>query len=135
MKKYYYIILLIVDEYRTINSMTEDEIETERRNAEASAIMEETEHYLTLLRDLENEFALHTLIANGIRCAAHTLQLAIKDALKSSKIKVLLNVCRMSCKLLRKSSYKNRMRDQKFDIPSPRLDTAFRWNSTFRMVR
>lgn len=125
----------VIDEYHTMNSMNDDEMETERRNAEASEILEDTSHYLELLKDLQNDFALHTLLACGIRCAAHTLQLAMKGALKSTKIKILLNVCRMACKLLRKQSYKNKLKDENIQIPLPSLDCAVRWNSTFKMVK
>lgn len=125
----------VVDDYNTINSMTVDEIEAKRRNDEASEILDDSSHYLELLKDLENEFILHTLITNGIRCAAHTLQLAMKGALKSTKIATLLNVCRTACKLLRKQSYKNRLRNANIKIPLPNLDCAVRWNSTFRMVK
>lgn len=124
----------VVDEYNTLNSMTDVEIETEKRNAEASQILEDTSHYLELLKDLQNEFVLHTLFASGIRCAAHTLQLAMKGALKTTKIKILLNVCRTACKLLRKKSYKNKLHNENIQITLPSLDCEVRWNSTFKMV-
>lgn len=124
----------IVDEYHTVNLMTNTEIEAERRNAEAYEILEETSNYLNLLKDLQNEFILHTLNTSGIKCAAHTLQLAIKSALKSARIGILINVCRMSCKLVRKISYKNEMRKQNLKEIRPRLDVAVRWNSTYMMV-
>lgn len=46
-------------------------------------------------------------------------------------------MCRLACKLLRKSPYKNRLLDQKLKIVLPPLDCAVpgRWNSTYRMVR
>lgn len=114
--------------------MTDADIEAERRNADASEILEEKSHYFNLLKDLQNEFVLHTLNTSGIKCAAHTLQLAIKSALKSAKIGILINVCRMACKLVRKISYKNSLRKQNLKEVRPRLDCAVRWNSTFLMV-
>lgn len=126
----------VVEEYHTINKLTAVEVEEEMRNAEANAIMEDEPYYLNLLKDLQNEFVLYTLIASGIKCAAHTLQLAVKGALKMVKIQVLLKVCRTACKLLRKTSYKNRLRDRKIEIKKlPGLDCAVRWNSTYVMVR
>lgn len=124
----------IIDEYRAINSMSDAEIEAERRNVEAAEILEDTSHYLNLLKELGNEFILYTLNTHGIKCAAHTLQLAIKNALKSSKIAILIQMCRMICKLLRKQAYKNKMREQNFEEVSPPLDCKVRWNSTFKMV-
>lgn len=76
----------VVDEYHALHSLNDADIEAERRNAEANEILEETSHYLNLLKDLQNEFVLHTLNTSGIKCAAHTLQLAIKSSLRSAKI-------------------------------------------------
>lgn len=124
----------IVNEYHAFNSLTHEEIEAERRNAEASEILEDSSHYLDMLKDLQNEFVLHTLNTSGIKCAAHTLQLAIKNALKSSKVAILINLCRMACKLMRKTSYKNILREYGLKEVCPRLDCTVRWNSTFIMV-
>lgn len=124
----------IIDEYRAFNLMADAEIEAERRNIEAAEILEDTSHYLNLLKELENEFILYTLNTSGIKCAAHTLQLTIKNALESTKIGVLIKMCRMICKLLRKQSYKNIMREHNLKEVSPPLDCKVRWNSTFKIV-
>lgn len=124
----------IIHEYNAVNANMTDAIENEARNAEAREILNETERYLEILKELHNDFALHTLSAHGIKCAAHTLQLATKDALKVSSARALINVCRAACKLLRKKKYKNRMSTQNFKVVLPKLDCIVRWNSTFVMV-
>lgn len=127
-------IAKIVDEYNSVNSMTDIELEAERRNAEANAILDEDSYYLDLLKDLQNDFVLHTIHTSGIKCAAHTLQLGINDWLKLPRISVLLNVCRAGCKLLKKSSYRQRANAQKLEMKIPPRDNATRWNSAYRMV-
>lgn len=124
----------IINEYNVMNTMTVGEVETERRNAEACEILDDTSHYLNLLKNLQNDFILHTLNASGIKCAAHTLQLAMKSALDTLKIQTLIGVCRMACKMMRKQSYKNTMHEQNFKVVFPKLDCEVRWNSTFKMV-
>lgn len=125
----------IIDEFNSMQNMSSEELrELEKREAEIQEILDDSSHYFDLLKLLENEFAAHTLNSHGIRCAAHTLQLAMKKALKETKIRVLIDMCRIACKLLRKASYKNRMHDQNLKIVLPRLDCAVRWNSTYRMV-
>lgn len=124
----------IINEYNAMNMMTVEEAEAERRNAEACEILDDTSHYLNLLKTLQNDFILHTLNASGIKCAAHTLQLAMKSALDTSRVQTLIAVCRMACKMMRKQSYKNTMIEQNFKVVFPKLDSIVRWNSTFKMV-
>lgn len=124
----------IINEYNIMSSMTIDELEAERRSAEANEILDDTSHYLNLLKKLQNVFVLHTLTASGIKCVAHTLQLAVKSTLKTTRIRTLIAVCRMACKMMRKQSYKNRMFAQNFKVVFPKLDCKVRWNSTFKMV-
>lgn len=125
----------IFDEFNSIQNMSPEELrEAEEREAEIQEILDDSSHYFDLLKLLQNEFAAHTLNSHGIRCAAHTLQLAMKKALKGKQIRVLIDMCRIASKMLRKASYKNRMHEQNLKIFLPRLDCAVRWNSTYRMV-
>lgn len=125
----------IIEEFNSIKELSSEELhENEKRAAEIQEILDDSSHYLDLLKLLQNEFAVHTLNSSGIRCAAHTLQLAIQKALKGTKVRVIIDMCRIACKLLRKASYKNRMREQNLGFVSPRLDCKIRWNSTYRMV-
>lgn len=97
-------------------------------------MLDETSHYLELLSELENEFATQTLKSNGIRCAAHVLQLAVKDALKTQSILTLIKICRTVCKLLRSKKYIYKLEKNNIAFKLPRLDCITRWSSTYRMV-
>lgn len=57
-----------------------------------------------LLRDVEDIFANQTININGIRCAAHTLQLAVMKALKFADFQIVIRLTREVCKELRKPS-------------------------------
>lgn len=128
-------ILNILEEFDSINLMTEAELrDAEEHDAEIMELLDDSSHYIELLKFLQNDFIMHTINSSGIRCAAHTLQLAVKNALKTRSVRVLIDMCRIACKLLRKSAYRNRMRDQNLKIVLPPLDCAVRWNSTYKMV-
>lgn len=72
---------------------------------------------------------------HGIRCAAHTLQLAVMQALKTGDFEVLIQLCREVCKELRKNSVQIEMEDNGIPFKIPRIDVVTRWNSTHVMVR
>lgn len=88
-----------------------------------------------LLRDLENLIDEHTLNISGIRCAAHTLQLAVQSALKIADFQILVRLCRAVCRELRKTSRVHELRDNRIPFKVPRYDCKTRWNSTYLMVR
>lgn len=68
----------------------------------------------------------------SIKCAAHTLQLAIKDFFVANKIN-LVNRVRQVAKTLRNPSYRHSM--QQLELKKPILDVPTRWNSTFLMMQ
>lgn len=70
----------------------------------------------------------------GIRCAVHTLQLGVKDALNISNIKILIDFCRAIVIKLRVRSYIYKIREVEPDFAVPRLDCDTRWNFTYIMV-
>lgn len=124
----------IINDYYAAKSMTDEEEEKERRRAEAFEILDDSTHFLDLIKELQNDFILHTLNTHGIKCAAHTLQLAVKKALRFTKQRSLINICRAISKLLRKQKYKNTMSEQNMKLVAPPLDCKVRWNSTYKMV-
>lgn len=107
----------------------------EERHQTVNAILDETIEFERLLKDLEKRFSIHTLNINGIRCAVHTLQLAIRDALKETGLNRLIKKCREICKLLRKGKLRTELMENNISIPVPNLDCKTRWNSIHRMVR
>lgn len=68
----------IIDEFNSIQSMSYDELrEAEKRDAEILEILDDSSHYIDLLKLLQNDFAIHTLNSNGIKCAVHSAHTAI----------------------------------------------------------
>lgn len=72
----------------------------------------------------------------GVNCSAHTLQLAVKSALKklAPKHSNVISLCRRVAKLLRLSSTHHEMNELGKKYRSPRLDVETRWSSTYMMV-
>lgn len=105
------------------------------RFEEVNDILNEANEFESLLKDLERRFSIHTLNIHGIRCAVHTLQLAIKDALEETSLTKLIQNCRNICKLLKKGKTRTILKQNQITSPIPKLDCKTRWNSTYRMVR
>lgn len=69
----------------------------------------------------------------GLLCAAHTLQLAINDAIKKLETKTgLLRKAKDVCLRLRRQNILDIISSRK--LPMPILNNVTRWNSTFCMV-
>jgi len=68
----------------------------------------------------------------GIRCVAHTLQLAVLDSLKDSTIQKLLNKVRGLVRKLRNQNYVYLIKKE--NLKTPILDCLTRWNSTYDML-
>lgn len=117
------------------DNISEAESDGAELRLEANAILNETEEFERILKELEKRFSIYTLNINGIRCAVHTLQLAIRHALKATGLKELISKCRQICKLLKKGSVKRLLTQNNIFISIPKLDCKTRWNSTYRMVR
>lgn len=125
----------IIDEFNLIQSMSDEEKrEAEKRHAEVMEMLDDSSHYMELVKSLENAFAMETLNSHGIRCVLHTLQLAVKGALKGSQVQVLIDMCRVACKLLHRASYQKKLVKKNLKIVTPPLDNKTRWNSTYMMV-
>lgn len=106
-------------------------------DGELDRILNDEGDFESLIRDLKNEYASLTLTVNGVKCAAHTLQLGVRDALndKRSKIGPLICLCRAVCKILRKQSTLYVLEENQITIRVPGLDCETRWSSTYDMVR
>lgn len=84
-----------------------------------------------LNREINPDNSIH-----GVRCAIHTLQLAIKDAIasmRSADSNVIL-LCRNIAKFMRLKSTQIEMRNKNISIVLPTLDVETRWNSTYALV-
>lgn len=72
-------------------------------------------------------------VLQGVRCAEHTLQLAVNDSLKHNNMKSLLAEVRAAVKVLRKLPYKTMFTVSKKTMP--KLDCITRWNSAYTMIK
>lgn len=72
----------------------------------------------------------------GVNCAAHTLQLAVTDALKAipSSQKNVIELIRRVAKILRLSTSKQEIIEAGINYKLPRLDCVTRWGSMYEMV-
>ena len=71
-------------------------------------------------------------ILRGLRCAAHTQQLVVDDALKQSSLKNDIANARQVCKILRNPSIMVILK--KLKRKKPILDCVTRWHSTCDML-
>lgn len=95
---------------------------------------ERLEDMVTILRNRPGDRNLCMIL---IRCAAHTLQLAVKGALKSlpKGDQNVIELCRAAAKEMRKQTTMNVMRQLNLSSILPKLDVKTRWSSTYMMVR
>lgn len=106
----------------------------EDRENEVNEILDENEDFNRLLNELQQQFSVDSLNIISIRCAAHTIQLAVRDSLKDDSVGVLVRESREVCKLLRKKNTRYALNAVGIKTTLPRMDCETRWNSTFRMV-
>lgn len=104
------------------------------RQGELDELLDDNSEYVALIESCVNELAKQTLIINAIRCAAHTLQLAVGDAVTQSHHFSFINQIREMCKFLRKATSVRELKDQKIYISLPRMDCKTRWSSLYRLV-
>lgn len=96
--------------------------------------------YSTILSVMTAEFSSYEPAIwdiTGVNCAAHTLQLAIKDALSKLTITYqnVIGLCRCVCKFLRLKSTSVTLDAVGMEHIIPRLETDTRWGSMYLMVR
>lgn len=126
---------MIADFLDELDAKKPDESETipnERDTGQQS--QEEPIDIDKLLRELEEKFSDVGLKISGIRCAAHTLQLAVIGALSTKNYKLFTRLCREVCKELRKQSTHDVLNANNITFKIPSIDCLTRWNSTYKMV-
>lgn len=97
-------------------------------------LLDDSPEYFALIENVLDAYALQTMNIHGIRCAAHTLQLAICSVLKDTKHSHLIDLFRDVAKFLRKPTSIRAMREENIRIWLPRLDVKTRWSSFYLMV-
>lgn len=71
-------------------------------------------------------------LVNCIRCAAHTLQLVVSDALKEANLSAKISECRRLAVALRKPNICIQIKAQNKRMP--KLNVPTRWNSSYDMI-
>lgn len=121
-----------------IGDFSEQEVEALMKEIEYETLLNEElsdeDIYRQLLVDLTNEFSDVEFDVSGIRCAAHTLQLAVIGALKKSNVLKWIQLCRKVAKIIRTQNLQYMIKSQNIGEKYVRLDCITRWNSTFLMV-
>lgn len=125
-----------------INKCIEDDEEQEvvTDDEALNMILDESSLYDVLLNNVTHEInketGNHNLFVDQIRCAAHTLQLSINDALKKLRKEDanVIKLCRKVAKFMRLPSTKNELNGNQIFTIFPLLDVETRWNSTYLMV-
>lgn len=103
-------------------------------------LLDESDLYVELVdsivSDMQNRNMDTNLFVYSVKCAAHTLQLAVKDALKliHKSNQNVISLCRYIAICLRKQSTRDKMREIGLSCKLPALDVATRWSSSFLMV-
>ncbi|XP_060859754.1 uncharacterized protein LOC132936957 [Metopolophium dirhodum] len=113
-------------------SILDDEQIENILNEDIECVDSTYEHTEQILNDIQ----LHNLgdgsIFTGIRCVAHTLQLAVIDSLKDGGVDKLLNKVRILVRKLRNQTYIYLIKKEKLKLPI--LDCLTRWHSTYDMI-
>lgn len=88
----------------------------------------------SILQRIHEIINSETLNIHSIRCAAHTLQLALMKALSADEFKTIISLCRGVCKQLRKKLNIIELEQNGIRFKMPHLDVKTRWNSIYIMV-
>lgn len=106
----------------------------DEEEAELDELLDDHDEYVKLIEECVNDLAKKTMVINGIRCAAHTLQLGVRDALKLSQSARFIGEIRDICKFLRKNKSIRELMRNNIYVCLPRADCKVRWSSLYRMV-
>lgn len=99
-----------------------------------SSIMDDNIEQDDLLAAVVSDVTSRTLQVFDIRCAAHTVQLMVKDAFKELTLDLLLKVAQSVAKDLRKRKFINAAREEGITYNFVRLCCKTRWDSEYFMV-
>ncbi|XP_054089559.1 uncharacterized protein LOC128922578 [Zeugodacus cucurbitae] len=81
--------------------------------------------------EVTTNLRIHSI--SSIKCAAHTLQLAVKDFMLSLESVEVIEKASKIVKLLRTPSFRYLIAEE--SLPQPVLDVATRWCSTYQMLK
>lgn len=131
-----------IDDEGNVENLDEFDYDSEEYMAESEddsdpvldCLLDDGQEYADLLANHLSAYAKKTMNIYGIRCAAHTLQLAIAEAMGASIHGHLITTFRDVAKYLRKPSSLIIMKRHGFEPGKPSLDCETRWSSLYKMV-
>lgn len=135
-----YVAQRFVDDDQTENEIARIVESKEMDDYALEEIFDTSSIYQELLEklviDIRKKSGNHHLFMTSIKCAAHTLQLAVNDALKklNQSDQNIISLCRVVGKFLRLQSTRNAMKQARLVTILPKLDVETRWSSTYLMV-
>ncbi|XP_028175812.1 uncharacterized protein LOC114364029, partial [Ostrinia furnacalis] len=126
--------------YLKVTSLFNEEIRNENNDSEEETDDENNFNSgvdsfdATVLNDTNEDTESHPFQITSVRCAAHTLQLCVKDAInKNPETDSVIDISRRVVSILRRPLMKIRIRSQK--LRKPVIDCNTRWASTYNMLR
>ncbi|XP_018406377.1 PREDICTED: zinc finger BED domain-containing protein 4-like, partial [Cyphomyrmex costatus] len=111
-----------------------DESDESNEHEPEEEMYHHTENILQIIEDSIPYSDFSSSILTGVRCAAHTLQLVVDDALKNTTkgISLLIKKARRLVKKLRTSTFLYMLKKQ--NLKKPIIDCPTRWCSTVIML-
>ncbi|XP_050065167.1 zinc finger BED domain-containing protein 4-like [Aphis gossypii] len=119
-------------EFELDQTVLDDDQITKLLNEHDDTVDKDYEQSEFIINNFESQSFSDNSIFSGIRCVAHTLQLAVIDCLKDDDITKLLNKVRFLVKRLRNQTYTYLIKKEKLKLPI--LDCLTRWHSTLDML-
>lgn len=107
---------------------------------ELDLLLDDSADYEALLAEMvanfQKKYGTSLIYISGVSCAAHTLQLSVKEAIErmAESHKNVISLCRNVAKFLRTQTSINEMTAAKLTAKFPRLDVQTRWSSTYFLV-
>lgn len=122
---------------KTISLLNEEEDEDDEIEAEENVVVHED--LMTAVHgnsssdnDTFIELSNEEISVTSVRCAAHSLQLAIHDVLNEKNLAKKIAKYRYICKKLRNTNILMQIKGNK--LKKPKIDCPTRWNSTYDML-
>lgn len=97
---------------------------------------DEEEVQFEMFSNFPQSSSIRPIFLNRVNCGTHTLQLVVKDGLKSLRPEHtnIIKLCRQFVKFVRRQTSINELRQNGIIIKLLRLDCLTRWSSTYVMV-
>lgn len=114
----------------SLNSLSTDEVYGNENGEEFEFSLSDNEEVFSTVNEKDDSTEKYQI--RSVRCAAHTLQLAVTDVLKDKKIAATISEAREVCKKLGSPVVKRFLKAM--HKKKPIIDCSTRWHSTLDML-